>query len=62
MPPTVSIEAHKLRTRTGEWCDTCLTWSTTSVDVALVDTGSLRVLARFTGSGCTTCGTTDVVR
>lgn len=52
---TITIEAHTLDTRTGEWCDICATPSRLAVDVAIVASDSLRVLARATGSLCTGC-------
>lgn len=59
---TITIEAHTLDTRTGEWCDSCALPSRVEVDVAIVASDSLRVLARATGSLCATCGVEDVTR
>lgn len=54
-----TIEAVELDSRSGLWCDRCLTFEVTSVRCAIVDADTLEVLRHATGSLCLECGAED---
>lgn len=59
---TITLEAHTLDTRTGEWCDSCGSDGLASVTCVLVNADTLAVLGRFVGAMCESCGHESVHR